>query len=144
MKSAAVARLRDHPIQQPANDAGSDFIGMHFTPMGVEVAASKIARKGDRLAPFSYVVTPNVDHMVRLNREPALRPLYDDAGLILNDSRILELLAKRDGVKLPASPGADIVEHLFRNWIKPDEPVVIIGSSKDDVEAVKQLSLIHI
>ena len=113
-------------------------MGLHFTPMGVEVAASRIARKGGRLEPFSYVVTPNVDHMVRLNREPSLRPLYEDAGLILNDSRILELLAKRDGLKLPASPGADIVENLFRNWIEPSEPVVVIGSSKEDIRVVKE------
>lgn len=137
MKTVAISDVNIPVGDQPPR-GGAEFLGLNFSPMGVEVAASKIAHWGARLDPFSYVVTPNVDHMVRLDREPGLKPLYDDAGLILNDSRVLEVLAGRDGLNFPASPGADIVQNLFENWIKPAEPVVIIGCSREDVEIITE------
>ena len=136
MKPAAAST-----IPTPANDTGETqavrFLGLEFVPMTAQQAAAKLAREWSADTDFSYVVTPNVDHMVRLDRDASLRPLYDEAGLILNDSRILETLAKRDGLLFPASPGADIVELLFRGHINPSEPVVIIGCSEDDVRAVR-------
>ncbi len=92
----------------------------------------------DQGCAFDYVVTPNVDHMIRLEAEPALHPLYEGAGLLVNDSRILELLALRDDIPLTVSVGADIVEALFVQEIKPDEAVVVIGSSDTDVAKVAE------
>ncbi|WP_371309533.1 WecB/TagA/CpsF family glycosyltransferase [Hyphomonas sp.] len=103
------------------------FLGLDFQPMTTAEATRFLAETASAGAPFTYVVTPNVDHRIRLEREPELRPLYDAAGLLLNDSRILELLARRDGIDLPASPGADIVEALFAGVIRPDETVTIVG-----------------
>ena len=114
------------------------FLGLEFQPMPVaDVVAELVAMAGAREAsPFEYLVTPNVDHMIRLENEPNLRPLYDGAGLLVNDSRILEMLAGRDGLEFPASPGADIVEALFTGEIKADEPVTVIGSTDQDVAKV--------
>jgi len=116
------------------------FLGLEFKPMPVpDAVAALVAMAGPRgegINPFSYLVTPNVDHMIRLEGAPDLRPLYDGAGLLVNDSRILEALAGRDGLVFPASPGADIVEALFTGEIKPDEPVVVIGSTDADVAKV--------
>lgn len=113
------------------------FLGLNFQPMTTEAAISHIAMLGTQGAGFHYVVTPNVDHRVRLERQADLRPLYDDANLLLNDSRILELLARKDGLDMPASPGADIVAGLFAGEIKVDEPVVVIGCDEEDIEALK-------
>jgi len=144
MNTAPVSKM-----PPPANDAGLApmvrFLGLDFQPMTAETAASKLGREASPDARFTYVVTPNVDHMVRLDREPSLQSLYDDAGLILNDSRILEVLAKRDGLKFPASPGADIVEFLFRHRIEANEPIVIIGCSAEDVRVItEQFSLTNV
>ena len=112
------------------------FLGLDFQPMPVaDVVADLVAMAGAG-GPFQYVVTPNVDHMIRLNAEPALRPLYEGAGLLVNDSRILETLAGRDGLDFPASPGADIVAALFESEITSDEAVVVIGSTDEDVARV--------
>ncbi len=113
------------------------FVGLDFQPMATEVAAAHIAELAAQTDKFRYVVTPNVDHRVRLERQPELRPLYDDAHLLLNDSRILELLARKDGLDFPASPGADIVARLFAETITADEPVVVIGCDADDIDALK-------
>lgn len=112
------------------------FLGLDFQPMPTLDVAAKMVAMADNS--FEYVVTPNVDHMIRLEAEPDLRPLYEQAGLLVNDSRILELLAKRDDIPLTVSVGADIVETLFANEIRTDEPVVVIGSTDVDVARVAQ------
>ncbi len=111
------------------------FLGLDFAPLATGDAMAWLAGMPAG-APFSYVVTPNVDHRVRLKREPGLWPLYHQAGRILNDSRVLARLARMDGISLPASPGADIVAGLFETVIRPDEPVVIIGGEAQDIAAL--------
>ena len=112
------------------------FLGLDFRPMPTVEAATEIVRRAGEGTPFQYIVTPNVDHMIRLHGDAMLRPLYDEAGLLVNDSRILETLAKRDGLTFPASPGADIVEALFTDQIKSDELITVIGSTQRDVDAI--------
>lgn len=107
------------------------FLGLDFDPLDAPAAARAMAdraRRGDR---FAYVATPNVDHMVRLDREPDLKPLYTDAWLNLCDSRILEVLARASRLALPNAPGADIVETLFRQHIRADDRVLVIGGSSE-------------
>ncbi|MEE2878702.1 MAG: WecB/TagA/CpsF family glycosyltransferase [Pseudomonadota bacterium] len=120
-----------------SGQASTEFLGLPFQAMQTRQAARQIAAHALEADGFWYVVTPNVDHMVRLSREPDLRPLYDGAGMILNDSRILELLAKWDKLDLPASPGADVVQTLFEREIDPEEPVVVVGCTASEITALK-------
>lgn len=128
---------------QPAMDARAprdgaiNFLGLPFQAMQTRNAARHIAGNALGGGGFWYVVTPNVDHMVRLSREPELRELYEESGLILNDSRILELLARWDKLDLPASPGADVVNALFAREVDPEEPVVVIGCTASEITALK-------
>lgn len=112
------------------------FLGLDFQPMPTPDIVARMAAMAGQGKAFDYVVTPNVDHMVRLHSEPDLRPLYEGAGLLVNDSRILELLAARDGLPLTVSVGADIVTGLFTREISRDEPVVVIGSTDADVASI--------
>lgn len=86
---------------------------------------------------FRYVVTPNVDHLVRLSREPDLyRPLYDASWLSVCDSRILEAMAKLSGLPLSAVPGSDLTQQIFDNIVTPDDPITIIGADSEIVKKV--------
>ncbi len=114
------------------------FLGFQFAPLGLIGALEHLSQTASASAPFYFVVTPNVDHRVRLENDPSLWPLYEDAGLTLNDSRVLEKLAKLDGLALPASPGADLVEGLLQGVIKPDEPVTVIGTKAEDIDAIRE------
>ncbi|MDP3739911.1 MAG: WecB/TagA/CpsF family glycosyltransferase [Hyphomonadaceae bacterium] len=105
------------------------FLGLDFDPLGSDEAPITIAARARRMEPFAYAATPNVDHMVRLDQNPELRPLYADAWLNLCDSRVLELFAKFSNVLLPAAPGADVVQRLFEDHIHPDDTVVVIGGT---------------
>ncbi|MGF1462747.1 MAG: WecB/TagA/CpsF family glycosyltransferase [Maricaulaceae bacterium] len=89
-------------------------------------------------SPFRFVVTPNVDHLVRLSRASgAEKVLYAQAWLTVCDSRILELMAKISGEAIPVAPGSDLTEHLFETAIAPDEPVNVIGGSEAVINAVE-------
>lgn len=118
--------------------ARTQFLGLAFDPIRADQAAREIAKRGRKLAPFAYVATPNVDHIVRLDRKPELRTLYADAWLNLCDSRILEVFAELSHMFLPAAPGADIVELLFRDHVHRDDTVVVIGGSSDIVDAMRR------
>jgi N-acetylglucosaminyldiphosphoundecaprenol N-acetyl-beta-D-mannosaminyltransferase len=105
-----------------------EFLSQTLFQRVVETASSK--------AGFHYLVTPNVDQVVRLNKEDTYRVLFQDAWANVNDSRILELLAARSGLDLPACPGSDLSARIFNEVIEPNEPIVIIGCSEEVVAAV--------
>lgn len=113
------------------------FLGLDFDPLDVETAARAIVEQGRKLDPFVYVATPNVDHMVRLEKHPTLLRLYENAWLTLCDSKVLEALAKIDKLPLPAAPGADVVETLIRNHIDPAEPIAIIGGTAETIRTLR-------
>ena len=86
---------------------------------------------------YAYVVTPNVDHLIRLHEDVAFRALYANAGLVLLDSRFLaHLLRLVRGVTLPVCAGSDLVARLFADVIRPDDPLVMIGGSAEQVRVL--------
>jgi N-acetylglucosaminyldiphosphoundecaprenol N-acetyl-beta-D-mannosaminyltransferase len=115
-----------------------NFLGLDFNQIDREGALDLIAARATLNAHFAYVATPNVDHIVKLSREPARRELYDAAWLTLNDSRILETLGKRAGIVLPNAPGADLAAMLFDRVIEKEEPVTIIGGDRLAIAALRK------
>lgn len=112
------------------------FCGVRFDDLDAAATLKKCAdiTTSDK---FRFIVTPNVDHVVRLNQEPdVFEPLYEAAWLSVCDSRILQLLAKISGPKLHAVPGSDLTASLFADVIDPDEPVNVIGGDDDVISAV--------
>ena len=112
------------------------FCGVRFDDLD---AAQTLRRCADiTLAdPFRFIVTPNVDHVVRMNIEPdVFNPLYGAAWLSVCDSRILQLLAKISGPQLHAVPGSDLTAALFADVIEPNEAVNVIGGDDAVIKAV--------
>ncbi len=105
------------------------FLDIEFDALTVDEASAAIAHRARSLGPFAYVATPNVDHVVRLEKQPALGSLYDNAWMNLCDSRILQAFADASYIDLPATPGADVVEDLFRKYIAPTDTVLVIGGT---------------
>lgn len=103
------------------------FIDVSFTMQGTDSVIEKV-RDRPATAPFAYIVTPNVDHVVRLQRSRSdLWPAYRAAWMTLCDSRILARLAKRVGFALPVVPGSDLTAELFEHVIEPGDRVAIVG-----------------
>lgn len=86
---------------------------------------------------YSYVVTPNVDHLIRLHEDAEFRGLYADAGYVLLDSRFLShLLRFLRGLHLPVCTGSDLTATLFEQVIVPDDNLVLIGGSAEQAAAL--------
>jgi len=81
---------------------------------------------------FGYVVTPNVDHLIRLHEDPAFRALYEGADYALMDSRFLAyFLRVTRRVRLRVCTGADATLAILSRVVAPSDRVVLIGGSRE-------------
>ena len=114
------------------------LFGLDFADYAVAESAAWIdARPAD--AAFGYVVTPNADHLVRLSRQPELRPLYDGAMLCLMDSRVVARAAGLFGLAAPkVTTGSDLTAELLARHLRPQERVTVIGLRAQHLDALVQ------
>ncbi|GAA4000670.1 WecB/TagA/CpsF family glycosyltransferase [Sphingomonas humi] len=101
-------------------------------------------------SPYGYVVTPNVDHVVRLDdpqERAELLPLYEQADLSLCDSRIIAHLGRLRGLSLPLVPGSDLTARLFAEVIRPGNRIAVVGGSRAMVAELQRrypgVNLLH-
>ncbi len=89
------------------------LLGVEFDDISLaETVRQLLARPPS--ARFAYVVTPNADHIVRLWRILALRPVYQRAMFCLLDSKFISLCAGRLGMAYPpVVTGADLTAALL-------------------------------
>jgi len=112
------------------------FLGSPFDGISQEAALHLIdaSAPGRRLR---YVVTPNVDHVVRLNAQIGLAIYYDQAWLSLCDSRPIAMLARAVSLDLPLAPGSDLTARLFASVIKDGDLVTLIAANDEIVQDMK-------
>ncbi len=110
---------------------GTQFLGLRFDALMTQEILERFLARAP-LAPFAYVVTPNVDHVVRLSgAAPEVVRAYRDAWLCVNDSRVLERLAEAAGLSLPAAPGSDLVAALLDDpRLDRNAPIMVVGGDK--------------
>ena len=98
-----------------------------------DAAAANAILRTCREESFAYVVTPNVDHLVKLHHSPTdddLWTAYREADMCLCDSRILQALARRSGVKLPLVPGSDLTVGLLERLNDTsDLSIAVVGGN---------------
>lgn len=106
------------------------FLGFDFDLIDAAAAAARVEELA-RGAVFSYVVTPNVDHVVQLHHagDPRIAAAYSEAALCLCDSRILARLARWSGMALPLVAGSDLTRDLLANGLAAARVAVIGGDS---------------
>jgi N-acetylglucosaminyldiphosphoundecaprenol N-acetyl-beta-D-mannosaminyltransferase len=118
-----------------------DYLGLSFEQLD-ENAVIALLRSRRADLEFAYLVTPNVDHVVRLSkleRETPERRAYRLAAWRLCDSRVLSLLASLQGIRLPVVPGSDITTRLLRDVLDPDDRVCLIGGEDGDLDLLRGL-----
>ena len=114
--------------------------------MGLDLVDARLGEIVDILAErpayatFSYIVTPNADHFVQLQRQStALRDSYSAAGALLLDSRVVHRIACLLGLRAPeVITGSDLTDSLFRSSIAIDEPVTLVGTTPDAAARLRQ------
>lgn len=106
---------------------------VHFSDCDVAKFTDLASRFGSET--YAYVVTPNVDHLIRFWEDPSFRDLYRSAAYVLLDSRFLAyVLRLTAGKQLPTCPGSDVTAQLFDRVIAPDDKIVLIGGSEQQAQ----------
>jgi len=125
-------------VRENFNSAGNVlFLGVVFKPIHMDEVLQRISER-EVSAPFTYVVTPNVDHIVRLHAgKDRLMPLYYDAWMCLCDSKVLQLLARIAMRSLPVVRGSDLTARLFTDVIKSGDHICVIGGDDKVVDLLE-------
>lgn len=112
--------------EQPAR---VHILGMPLDVVTIDETLDHLVRlaRGDRAA---YVVTANVDHVLRYRRCPDLRPLYSQADLVVADGTPLVWASKLLGKRLPERvAGSDLFPALCQRAAEADLSVYFLGGA---------------
>ena len=113
------------------------FLGAPFDSVDSdEVLALIDAARAD--GTFKYIVTPNVDHVVRLSAQPELDSHYETAWLTLCDSRPIAFLAKAASVDLPLVTGSDLTVRLFEHVIREGDGIALIAPNEAVIAVMRE------
>ncbi|WEK03712.1 MAG: WecB/TagA/CpsF family glycosyltransferase [Candidatus Devosia phytovorans] len=120
---AATATLEVHPER-------TRFLGVFFDCLEQWQVIDKmrLCRSDDG---FSYVVTPNVDHIVRLAAQPATLTQYNQASLCLCDSKPLQVLSHTVGRPLTHVTGSDLTKAIFDSLLEAGDVVTLIVAREE-------------
>ena len=120
------------------------FLGVNFCVSSFpEVIHAIHERAGSNV--HSYIVTPNVDHLVMLDskletaKKKAFRSAYESAGITLCDSRIIAGLARLKGISLPVIAGSDLTAILMHEHFDRHTKIAVVGGSQTTLKKVKEI-----
>lgn len=88
---------------------------------------------------YGYVVTPNVDHVIRHYHDNHFRSLYAQATYVLLDSRFLAHtvgLVKRQVLRVCL--GSDLTTAVLESVIKPLDDAVLVGATADQAQFLRE------
>jgi exopolysaccharide biosynthesis WecB/TagA/CpsF family protein len=114
----------------------TEFLGIGFDVICAREARMRLLELAQSRS-FSYLVTPNVDHVVQLHRRARGDPLwraYAEAELCLCDSRILEALARRSHVTLTVVTGSDLTAELLDEISRTARSLAVVGGTGQMVQ----------
>ncbi|MEN8837617.1 MAG: WecB/TagA/CpsF family glycosyltransferase [Celeribacter marinus] len=114
--------------------AECSFLGMNFAV--ADTADWQGLLTSHASTEFSYIVTPNVDHIVQIWQRPDLRAAYEGAKYRVCDSRILNKLAGLKGISLQPYPGSDMVHDLIVTARQDGPRIAVLGPTGADFDAL--------
>lgn len=121
------------------------LLGVDFSNVNLAAVAERLLARPPG-ARFSYVVTPNADHIDRLLRIPRLRPVYQRAMLCLLDSTLISHFAGQFGLARPVVVnGADLTAALLPRM--SGLRIAVVGMEEADFAVLArrfpEISFIH-
>jgi exopolysaccharide biosynthesis WecB/TagA/CpsF family protein len=88
---------------------------------------------------FGYLVTPNVDHILRYYYDPSFRDLYAQASYVFLDSRFLaHTLGWVKRQVLRVCPGSDLTAFVLSSVIQPSDTAVLVGATAAQVQIIRE------
>ena len=131
------------PINLPENTQRIDLFGIKIDPITMRDAVSHIfGWINKKESNCRFVITPNVDHIVQVQSNAALRASYEQASLVVTDGRPVMWAASLLGVNIPETvPGSDLVPEVFEYAQTHQKPikVFLLGAMPGVAERAKVL-----
>jgi len=106
-----------------------ELFGVAFDPLSFSGALDRLVELacGSKCA---YAVTVNVDHVVRLSKQPELAPIYRSADLVLADGMPIVWASQWLGRRLPERvAGSDLFPALCERAASANLSVFLLGGS---------------
>lgn len=106
------------------------FLNTEVDNLTMDEAISKIEQLINKKKP-SYVVTPNVDHIVKLEDDIEFKKVYENADLILTDGMPLVWISKMKGkpIKQKVS-GSDLFPRVCKLSAEKGYKIFLLGAAK--------------
>lgn len=112
------------------SDKRMKFLNTHVDNLTMEEAVEE-AKRLILKKQNSYVVTPNVDHIVKIEHDPLFREIYEKADLVLTDGKPLIWLSKFMGTPIKEKiSGSDYFPEVCKMAAKEGFSVFLLGAAE--------------
>ncbi len=113
-----------------SDDMRMDFLNTHVDNLTMEEAINEIDNL-IRERKHSYVVTPNMDHIVLMEKDKFFKEVYDNADLILTDGKPLLWIAKKQGTPIKEKvSGSDLFPKMCELAATNGYKIYILGAAE--------------
>lgn len=111
------------------------IFGFTPSPFTLQAVAAHLTQPPPAPGP-NLIVTPNLDHIVQLRRNPAFRAAYHRATIILCDGFPVHYYARLHGHMCHRVPGSDLIAHLMHH-ITPPTRLTFVLDGPQTAQAVQ-------
>ena len=106
------------------------FLNIHVDNVTMDEAVCEIDRL-IRAKKHSYVVTPNMDHIVLIEKDKLFKEVYDNADLVLTDGKPLLWIARKQGTPIKEKvSGSDLFPRMCELAAKNGYKIFILGAAE--------------
>lgn len=106
------------------------FLNTYIDNVTMEEAVDRIDKLVQSKKP-SYVVTPNVDHIVKIENDREFAQIYEEADLILTDGKPLLWIAKRLGTPIKEKvSGSDLFPRVCEMAAQKGYKMYLLGAAE--------------
>lgn len=107
-----------------------EFLNTHID----NLTMSEAIEETDRLIrerKHSYIVTPNMDHIVLMENDELFKDIYDNADLVLTDGKPLLWIAKKQGTPIKEKiSGSDFFPEMCKLAARNGYKIYILGAAE--------------
>ena len=120
-----------------------NILGININNVTMEEALEEIENL-IKCGSSAYIVTPNVDHIIRIHEDRELKKTYDKAEIILADGMPLVIASKLLGVPLKERvTGVDLFPELCRLAKNKVYKIFLLGDKQEVIEKTTRNVLLN-
>jgi N-acetylglucosaminyldiphosphoundecaprenol N-acetyl-beta-D-mannosaminyltransferase len=116
-------------------DGTAAFANIRFDHYHMDMLVQKLFDENSN----NLVITPNIDHIIRANKNKQLLELYSEADICVNDSRVLRNISRLMNKDLgDVIPGSDLTKQIFNHSAFSTKSITVIGAEEKVIKDLKR------